>query len=640
MAAARGLGKPNQFLPSRRKSEIVPRKFRMPFVTSSKTKPQYDVIIVGSGAGGGTTAYVLAMAGVKVLLLEAGRKYDPLSETPMFQNDAEAPLRGIPTSDKPFGFHDATVDGGWTVPNEPYTTRIKGSQDFVEAADWQIWSSKQEWTWWRARMLGGRTNHWGRISLRMGPYDFKPRERDGLGINWPIHYEDLEPYYDKVEALIGVWGDNRGMENTPNSRHGTLLPPPRPRVAEMYLRKYAATLGVPFIPSHMALLSRKLDAQGVAKSLYPDKADAQKWTADSIDSRLACFWATPCGRGCSIKANYQSTTVHLPPALASGNLDIVTDAMAHQVSVDENGRATGVHYVDKKTRRDTQVKGRIVVLAASGCESARILLNSKSARFPNGLANESGNVGRYLMDTVGSDLLGQIPALESMPAFNDEGANMHIYAPWWLYQEQKAGKLNFPRGYHIETGGGRQMPTAGAFDFLSEVAGGAYGRRYKEAARRYYGSVIGLSGRGEMIPNENSYCEIDPSKKDAWGIPVLRFRFQWSDHEINQARHMRKTFKAIIESMNGRVLDMPVRDERLIAPGGGIIHEVGTTGMGDDPRRSVLNSFCQGWRTKNLFVTDGGPFVSNADKNPTLSIMALAWRTSDYMLEQMRQGNI
>ncbi|HEX4121849.1 MAG TPA: GMC family oxidoreductase [Verrucomicrobiae bacterium] len=614
----------------------------MPFLVSSKTKPQYDVIIVGSGAGGGTSAYVLALAGVKVLMLEAGRKYDPVEETPMFQTNAQAPLRAAATSDKPFGFHDATVGGGWTVPGEPYMTRRQGqpADQFSEASEWQIWGSPQEWFWWRPRMLGGRTNHWGRISLRMGPYDFKPRSRDGLGLDWPIDYKDLEPYYDKVESLIGVWGTNEGLENTPDSRNGTLLPPPRPRVPELFLQKHARALGVPIISSHMALLSRKLDAARVAKSLHPNNPKAEKWTADSIDSRLACFWATDCGRGCSIKANYQSTTVHLPPALASGNLDIVTDAMVREVTVNDEGRATGVYYVDKKTKKDVHVKARVVLLAASGCESARILLNSKSPRFSNGLANASGKVGRYLMDTVGAGLGGQIPALENMPVFNDEGANMHVYSPWWLYKEQLAGKLGFPRGYHIEVGGGRPMPGAGQFDFLPDLTDGAYGKRFKEEARRYYGSVIGMSGRGEMIPNDDSYCEVDPDKKDAWGIPVLRFRFKWSDYEIKQSQHMRQTFKSVIESMGGKVFGWNGPDEKAIAPGGSIIHEVGTTAMGDDPRSSVLNAHCQAWEIKNLFVTDGGPFVSNADKNPTLSIMALAWRTCDYVLEEMRKGNI
>jgi choline dehydrogenase-like flavoprotein len=260
-------------------------------------------------------------------------------------------------------------------------------------------------------MLGGRTNHWGRFSFRMGEYDFKPRRRDGLGIDWPFDYKDLAPYYDKVESLIGVFGSNEGLENTPDSSPGVLLPPPKPRAYELLAKKACVKLGIPVIPSHVAILSQRQDHLRIPKLLHPNSPAMQKALADNMQTRLACMWATSCLRGCAIKANYQSTTVHIPPALATGNLDIITDAMVREVSVDSEGRATGVYYVDKKTRADMHVKARVVVLAASGCESARILLNSKSVRFSNGLANSSGKVGRYLMDTVGCGLGGQIPAL-------------------------------------------------------------------------------------------------------------------------------------------------------------------------------------------------------------------------------------
>lgn len=615
----------------------------MPFVTSSKTKPTYDVIVVGSGAAGGQSAYVLTAAGARVLMLEAGRKYDPINETPMFNPPLQAPLRGAGTPDKPFGFYDATVNGGWTVPKEPYMVRdSRRGNGWYEATDSDIWSTGQNFMWWRPRMLGGRTNHWARFSFRMGPYDFKPRSRDGLGLDWPITYEDMAPYYDKVEALIGVYGTNEGLENTPNSSPGILLPPPKPRANELLAKKFCARLGIHVIPSHVAILSRQQNADKIPAMLHPDNPAAAKTLADNMRTRLGCFWATPCSRGCSIKANYQSTTVHLPPALASGNLDIVTNAMVREVTIDEKGRATGVLYIDKTTGKECHAPARVVVLAASGCESARILLNSKSAQFPDGLANRSGKVGRYLMDTVGAGLSGQIPMLENCPPYNEDGASvMHMYMPWWLYQEQHAGKLGFPRGYHIEFGGGRQMPDVETFNDLERFTGGSYGKKFKADVRRYYGSFMGFAGRGEMIPNEDSYCEIDPEKKDAWGIPVLRFHFKWSEHEVRQAAHMQKTFAQIIEAMGGKVLSLPQSDGRkAIAPGGSIIHEVGTTCMGDDPKNSVLNRYCQSWDVKNLFVTDGGPFVSNADKNPTLTIMANAWRACDYLAGEMKKGNL
>jgi len=614
----------------------------MPFIASTKTKPSYDVIVVGSGAAGGQTAYVLAAAGVKVLMLEAGRRYDPVEETPMFNTPRFAPLRGAATPDKNFGFYDATVDGGWRVPGEPYMIqRGENAREWEEARDTNVYTN-QNFIWWRSRMLGGRTNHWGRFSFRMGEYDFKPRARDGLGIDWPFDYKDLAPYYDKVESLIGVFGSNEGLENTPNSSPGVLLPPPKPRAYELLTKKACAGLGIPVIPSHVAILSRQQDHQNIPGRLHPDSPAMAKALAENMKTRLACLWATNCGRGCAVKANYQSTTVHLPPALATGNLDIITDAMVREVTVDAEGRATGVHYIDKETHADRHAKARVVVLAASGCESARILLNSKSARFANGLANSSGKVGRYLMDTVGCSLGGQIPALEGAPVYNEDGAmTMHMYMPWWRYKEQAAGKMDFPRGYHIEFGGGRELPGAGVLDGLEHYTHGSYGRKFKEDARRYYGSFLYFSGRGEMIPNEHSYCEIDPQKKDAWGIPVLRFHWRWSEHELNQAAHMQRTFAEIISAMGGRPTGQPQLDgKQAILPGGSIIHEVGTTCMGSDRRQSVLNQYCQAWDVKNLFVTDGGPFVSNADKNPTLTIMANAWRATDYLLEEMRKGNL
>lgn len=600
----------------------------MPLITSSKTQPSYDVIVVGSGAAGGQTAYTCAMSGAKVLMLEAGRNYDPVTETPMFQTNGQAPLRASPTVDKPFGFYDATVDGGWEVPGEPYTS---ASSD-----------PERKFWWWRARMLGGRTNHWGRISLRNGPYDFKPRSRDGLGFDWPISYEDVAPYYDKVEMLVGVYGTNESLENTPNSSPGVLLPPPKARAGEMLAQQRAKKLGLPVVPIHRAVLSVRQDADTIPAKLHPNNPKAQRVLAAAMRGRAACFWATPCGRGCSIKANYQSTTVHLPPALASGNLDILPNAMAREVTLDSNGKANGVLYIDKTTGREGRVSGRVVVLAASSAESVRVLLNSKSARFPNGLANSSGKVGKYIMDTVGASLGGQVPALEGLPLHNEDGAGGgHVYVPWWLYQEQHAGKLDFARGYHIEFGTGRQMPGMGTAAGLEWLTRGSYGRKFKEDARRYYGSSLGFAGRGEMIPNEDSFCEIDPVVKDKWGIPALRFHWKWSEHEMRQAAHMQKTFAALIEAMGGRVRTPPVTDGRkAIEAGGKIIHEVGGTIMGADRRTSVTNKWCQTWDVKNLFVTDGGPFVSNADKNPTLTIMALAWRASDYLLDELQKGNL
>jgi choline dehydrogenase-like flavoprotein len=600
----------------------------MPFVTAKSQQRIYDVIVVGSGAAGGQSAYALCMDGAKVLMLEAGRRYSPETETPMFQTPDLAPLGGEGTPQKPFGFYDATVDGGWEVPGEPYSRAGKDDPGRFE--------------WWRARMLGGRTNHWGRISLRNGPYDFKPHSRDGLGFDWPISYEDVAPYYDKVELLIGVYGSNEGLENTPNSSPGCLLPPPRPLVSDYLVAQRAKRLGIPVIPGHRAVLTQPLDHKGSPARLHPGNVTAQRILAEDMVKRGTCLWATPCGRGCAVRANYQSTTVHLPPALASGNLDITTDAMVYEVTLGRDGGASGVSYVDKSTGTHQHARARVVILAASACESARILLNSKSAQFPNGLANSSGRVGRYLMDTVGSTVRGQIPLLESLPPLNEDAADGHqLYVPWWLYGEQLRGKLGFARGYHIEFGGGKRMPGYSTAAKIEWLTGGSYGAKFKQDVRRYYGSFVWFDGRGEMIPNEHSYCEIDPLVKDRWGIPVLRFYWQWSQHELRQAAHMQQTFADIIHAMGGRT-DAPVQTDgaKAIAPGGSIIHEVGGAIMGADAKTSVTNQWCQTWDVHNLFVTDGAVFASNADKNPTLTIMALAWRAADHILERMRRKEL
>lgn len=573
-----------------------------------KNARQYDAIIVGSGAGGGMAAYVLSHAGLKVCLIEAGPMYDPRKNVTQFKNPWESPRRGASTKFRPFGDFDACY-WGWEIDGEPYTH-----------------ADNTKWEWWRARMIGGRTNHWGRISLRFGPKDFKRHSIDGMGDDWPIGYDDVKPYYDKVDKLIGVFGSNEGLENDPD---GIFLPPPKPRLHELMIKKAATGMGIPVIPSRLSILTKKIN-----------------------DSRGECIFCGQCNRACSIAyADFSSSSVLVKPALETGNVDVITNAMAREVLTNNDGLATGVSYVNKMDLQEYQVMGRTVILAASACESARLLLNSKSARYPNGLANSSDVVGKYLHDSTGADMGGVLPELFDRKRYNEDGVGgAHIYTPWWGDNK----KLDFPRGYHIEYWGGFGQPAYGfgnsvqALNGRFEVKGhqkepGGYGKSLKEDMRYFYGARVGMAGRGEALAVKTNLCEIDPKVVDKYGIPVLRFNVKPHEYDIKQAKHMKETFKEIFHNMGAIITygdDGTAENNYGLHAPGNIIHEAGTVRMGNDPKESVLNKYNQAHDCKNLFCVDGGPFVSQADKNITWTILALSMRASEYIIDEMKKRNL
>jgi choline dehydrogenase-like flavoprotein len=560
----------------------------------------HDVVVIGSGAGGGTAVHVLANLGVNVALLEAGPNLNPardFKEHKMpydYDHRAAGPKGEAYRGEYPFGFYLAP-NGYWDIDGEPYTV-----------------APGQKFRWFRSRIMGGRTNHYGRISLRFADYDFRPRSTDGLGDDWPISYDDIAPWYDKAERFIGICGTKEGIRSAPD---GQFLPAPPPRVHEALIQRAAKSLGIPCIPSRMAVLTK------------------------ALNGRAACHWCGQCGRGCVTASNYSSSQVQIFPAMKTGRVTLLTGAMARELITGADGKVTAVSYIDKATRTEKQIRCRAVVVAASACESARLLLNSKSSRHPNGLANSSGVVGRYLTDSVGYGLNGYVPALEGMPRHDTDGyGGGHLYMPWWEWDKPNK---DFPRGYHVEIGGGYRLPGVGMANGACTRHQG-YGDELKKHILREYGCMVGLSGRGEMIPNANTFMDIDPNVVDRFGIPVPRFHFEWSEHELKMVKHMHHTFVAVIEKMGGTVqgLRNPERESDGISVGGMIIHELGTVRMGKDPKTSALNPYCQAHDAKNLFVADAAPFVSNPDKNPTLTINALAWRTSEYLAEELKKGNI
>lgn len=578
----------------------------MPEFQVKKQPKVYDVIIVGSGAGGGMASYILSKAGLKVCLLEAGPMYDPAKNVTQLKNPWDSPRRGASTKFRPFGDFDASY-WGWEIEGEPYTK-----------------ASGTKWDWWRSRMLGGRTNHWGRISLRFGPKDFKRKSIDGLGDDWPIGYDDIKPYYDRLDKLVGVFGSMEGLENDPD---GIFLPPPRPRLHELMIQKGAKQAAVPVIPSRLSILTQKIN-----------------------DERGQCFYCAQCNRGCTVHADFSASSVLVNPAIKTGNVDVIPMAMAREVLTNDQGLATGVSYVSKDDLTEYQVMGRTVILAASACESARLMLNSKSVRHPDGLCNSSGVVGRYLHDSTGAAMGGILPQLFGRKRYNEDGVGgMHVYSPWWGDNK----KLDFPRGYHIEYWGGMGQPAYGFGFGMQGLNGqfdvngkkkeaGGYGASLKEDHRFFYGAGVGMAGRGEAVPTRDNLCAIDSDVVDKYGIPVLKFNVKWSDYEVNQAKHMKETFKEIMHNMGAIITwgdDGPENSYGLESPGK-IIHEAGTVRMGDDPKASALNKYNQGHDCKNLFVVDGGAFVSQADKNITWTIMALSMRASEYLVDEMKKRNI
>src|SRR5580704_3867113 len=409
-----------------------------------RSPKQYDVCIVGSGAAGGAAAKVLTEGGLNVVMLEAGPNLNPAKDYKEHMWPYELPHRGAGVGGKLRGEENdefMAPNGAWEIEGEPYASAAGSTV-----------------RWFRSRIVGGRTNHWGRMALRFAPVDFRARSTDGMGDDWPISYDDIALYYDKVESYIGVFGSREGIATSPD---GVFLPPPKPRCTEKLLKSACDKLDIRCIPARMAILTKPLNG------------------------RPACHYCGQCSRGCTSASNFSSSQVLLPPAKATGRLTLLTNAMAREILLDEHGKAKSVSYIDRMRKTEQQVYARTFVIAASTCESARLLLNSRSSSFPNGLANSSGMVGRNLMDSVGSFGLGRFPQLEKMPPHNHDGSGgnflPHVYVPWWKFNR----KNDFLRGYHIEPGGGRFMPVVADFDDICGNLEG-YGISLKESCKRSY----------------------------------------------------------------------------------------------------------------------------------------------------------
>jgi choline dehydrogenase-like flavoprotein len=552
----------------------------------------HDVLIVGTGASGGLAAKVLTEAGLEVLLLEGG----PTIDTSKYLTHSwpyDFPFRGVGSPKKlqtegRLAASERTPFPGFYAEKSqhPYTTPAD------KPFDWSL----------RSRILGGRTLHWGRQSFRLAEFDFKARSKDGYGEDWPFEYAELAPYYNKVEAYIGIQGMKEGLAQIPD---GDFLPPFAFNCFEHLMRKAARKMGLRMTALRTAQLSR------------PHRG------------RPPCHYCGSCGVGCDIGAFFSTPAVTLPDAMATGKLTLRTDAVVRHVLVDNEGRPNGVGFFDRTSKAYTEAHAKAVVLAASTLESTRILLNSVSRFHPHGMGNSSGVLGHYLTDhfTAGS-VVGVLPELRGGEILNDDGKSNGSYIP--RFRNLDARHPKFIRGYGIMVKGGSRI-----FPGHAGMISG-FGAEYKKRIKRDHPAIVTVYARGEPLQTFDSRVEIDPKIVDAWGIPVLKIHYQRTD---NDRYMLDDAFDSLQELMRSAKAEVLQADKSLSIPGE-ISHEMGTTRMGNNRKTSVLNRFNQAHDAPNLFVIDAGCWPSSACQNPTETILAIAWRASDYVVEQFRLGNL
>ena len=568
----------------------------------------YDAIVVGSGACGGWAAMELTRAGLRVLMLEAGAHIDPAKE---FRHkhlyEMEYRGQGKPGLLRRYAGSERNYRIMLDNEENPYTT-----------------APGTVYRWGRSRCLGGRTLHWARATDRMAEYEFKAASLDGYGVDWPIGYADIAPYYDRVESFIGVSGSRDGFAQMPD---GPFLPPMPLNCAESIFFAAAKRLGWP-------VCHRRVSQLTVAHN-----------------GRPPCHYCGNCVNGCDVGAMFNPIAVTLPPALATKRLEVRCDSVVARVRMSKENLAQGVTYIERHTKKSVDVDARYVILAGSTLENTRLLLLSAKG----GLANSSGLLGHYFMDQVGAPgISGFIPKLKGGPSRLDDGKAAGIMTPSFQNIDRKTLRKDFIRGYMMNaTGGQTEYP-----GFAANVAG--FGSEWKKEVRsRYVAQARVWIAGAEMLARKENFVELDPEVKDAWGIPVIKIHLTHSDNEYNLVEDFQQKAQEWFEMAGGEVMAGPVapagfpgaegsptanpapRQEAPAAPPkrrplSHMIHEVGTARMSANSKDGVLNSYCQTHDIRNLYVFGGNAFPSTGDKHPTLTMMALTARGCDQLLDQAR----
>ena len=557
---------------------------------------KYDAVVIGSGITGGWAAKELTEKGLNTLILEAGRPIEPDTDFVEHVPAWQVRFRGL-------GDRKGTA-AQQPIQRECYACDEWASKFFVnDTENPYITDPDKPFMWIRGRQVGGRSIMWGRQSYRLSDLDFEANVREGIAADWPIRYKDIAPWYDYVEDFVGVTGHNEGLPQLPD---GKFLPPMEMNCAEMVVKDAIA--------KHFS--GERLMTIGRAAVL-----------TQRHNGRAPCHYCGPCHRGCSTRSYFSSLNATLPVALATGKLTVRPHSVVHSLIFDSKARrVSGVRVIDGQSRKALEFHGRVVFLCASTLESTRILLNSATSEFPNGLGNSSGELGHNLMDHImGGGAAGRIEGNENRVDFGNRPNG--IYIPRFRNVKQKYP--GFVRGYGFQGGGGRQ-------DWSRGITMAGFGPEFKRMLRQPGPWMFSFYGFGECLPNHANYVELDKQKVDAWGVPVLKIHCAFRENEKAILQDMAITAAEMLSAAGAHEIEPFMEDN---APGL-TIHEMGTARMGQDPKTSVLNPFNLLHDAKNLFISDGSAMVSSSCVNPSLTYMALTARACDHSVGLMKRGEI
>ncbi|HEY7305902.1 MAG TPA: GMC family oxidoreductase [Bryobacteraceae bacterium] len=548
----------------------------------------YDVIVVGTGAGGSTAMKTLCEAGLNVCALNSGPRVIPAKHYRNHRHRYEMQYRG-------FG--------------DPKTRHLRQGDceqevtfDLFEHDIGYTVAPGSRWKWTRCKGTGGKANFWGRSSARFGDIDFKAASLDGFDVDWPITSEEIGPYYSRVERMIGVAST---VQNRPSNPDGDYLPPFKFRCFDWILKNACDKMGIPYLPDRCAQLT-------VPHNGHP-----------------ACHYCAGCTTGCDSGSFFSPTWFFIPDAEKTGKLELRLNAHAKNVIVDENGQAKGIAYIDRTTRKEVEVYGKAVVLAASCCETAKIMLNSRSSHWPTGIANSSGQLGRNLVDHLyATSAYGYLPQLVGQPSRPDNVADSTVvWMPRWQNLKNPREE-KFIRGYSMYPYGG-----CSDFPYYYEQFEG-FGSELKQKVRRYYPSPVSFLLQAPSLTSPKNFIDLDPEVKDIFGIPVARFHYEWGPNELMMLEHSKEVCAEIIRKAGGEVWGASSEPD----PPGHSLHETGPCRFGNDPKKFVTGTWCNTHDVPNLFIADASVFPTPTDKTTTISIMAFTVRACEHMIECFKQG--